>query len=257
MNGVFDCYVPIETDDRDEFIQDWIDINRLSFFGEEEKLDFPFYTVEDVKQGALDGRFFEYVYRKFREKDINCFHVFSLSKKEMNQVLWGTYADSYKGMCLCYKAEYFYDDYIGSYYGLKIHDVKFKRGIYFSNVCDDTYLNIYDVNYSDKLGLAYDCIANKHMFSYDCYDAIDEIIRDSLFKKSLDWKHEEECRGIFCENKRGNDINNRLYYCDEVLDSISFGFNTSENDITSIKDIVRSNFKNADNIKFFKVVPDY
>ncbi len=71
-----------------------------------------------------------------------------------------------------------------------------------------------------------------------------EKLNGSLLKESLDWQHE------------GNK-NCKLYYCDDVLDSITFGFNASEKEIEDIKNIVKSSYMNASDVRFYKVVPNY
>ena len=254
LNDPFDCYVPIKHDERDEFIQKWININTCYTYDEEDS-DFPFFTVASVKNSFKNGKFDKYVYKAFLEKDLDRFFVLSLSNEELNQLLWGTYADSYRGMCIGYKAKTFVNN-SGKYYGLKIKENKFSKWRYFTSENEDNYLNVYDVDYNFLKRREYNCIASQHIFSTKYYDAIDEFIWDSLHKKKSCWQYESECRGIFHENKKGEFLG-KLYYEDEILDNITFGYNTSEEAINKIKEIVYENYENADEIKFFRVKLDY
>ena len=252
LNDPFDCHVPIKHDMRDEFIKKWINTNRSS--AKQNDMLFPFYSVDDVKTAFANGCFDKYTNDLFRKKDLERFYVLSLSSKELNKVLWGTYADSYRGMCACYKAEEFVKD-SKKYYGLKVKEKKFAEWRYFNKTQDGVYLNVYDVEYSNERK-EYNCIASDHMLASNMYDAIDEFIWKNLRVKDLCWQAEAECRGIF-HGKEPGDFCGRLYYEEEVLDSITFGYKTSEDEINLIKTIVCENYMNADKVKFFKAVPDY
>ena len=108
--------------------------------------------------------------------------------------------------------------------------------------------------YSDKPSRAYNCIASQHDFVSASNDLIGEFVWDSLYKKSVDWEHEKEFRGIFCNNH--SEFDNKLYYEDEVLDSITFGLYTDNSKIKDIKELVRKNYNNASDIKFFRITVD-
>lgn len=253
LNDPFDCHIPIKHDNRDEFIEKWLSINRSIPDALGENIDFPFYTVQDVKKAFNDGLFDEYVYRKMREKDTDFYHVFCVSSNGLNPMMWNNYANSYKGMCIAYKTKDFSNEEFCCY-GLKVKPIKIEKWRYFTEDDSGIYLNLREVNYSDEPSRAYNCIASQHIFVGNYNDCIGEFVWDSLHRKSVDWEHEKEFRGIFCNNH--SEFDNKLYYEDEVLDSITFGLYTDDAKINDIKKLVQKNYSNASDIKFFRITVD-
>ena len=255
LNDLFDCHIPVKHNDSDRKIQKWLNINLPLFGINDGERDFPFFSVQDVKNAFLDGRFDQYIFRKVREKDFMFLHIFCLSKEDCNEVLWGNYADSYKGMCVAYKAKDFFNGDL-SYYGLAVKGNKIEKSNCFTEFNGKLYFRIQDVVYLDEKSDGYDCIGWEHDFNSSFYDFPDEFVNKFLYKKKSNWSYEKECRGIFHKNS-DKDTDCRLFYEDEVLDSITFGYNVNEVDINKIKTIVKEKYKNADKIKFYKIVPDY
>lgn len=252
LNDPFDCYIKILHTEDDTTIQRWININRCPEYYDCRKKSFPFRTVQDVKKSYKDGRFNEYVYKIINQKDTNSFHIFCLSKSGTNPVLWYNYANSYNGMCIAYKAMDFSNNF-EVYYGLNVKKMKFEHFRYFFESAKKYYFRIQDVKYSDSPVCTYNCM--EHIFSSEINDLPGEFIWQAFHCKQKIWEYEEECRGIFTDNNL-IEFDNKLYYEDEVLDSITFGYNASENAIDNVMKIVRAYYNNSHKIRFYKIIID-
>lgn len=253
LNDPFDCYIPIKHEERNEFIEQWININKRA--AKNKKVQFPYLCASDVKNAYEQDTFDDYAYHALKNNDIEKYYVYCLSKKELNPVMWGIYADSGKGMCICYRAQEFSN---GSqkHYGIKINKVpNIDHWRYFTIINNETFFNIFDVNYFDKRS-PYNLIANDHDCVSGCCDVIDEFVFEALHTKDVEWKYEDECRGLFHERYKKFD-GKKIIYKDEVLDSITFGYNTSERNIRTIRKIIKQKYRNYLDIKFYKIILDF
>ncbi len=150
LNDVFDCHIPIRHEDREGVIAKWLEQNNsaldLNSAAGLDSYAFPYNSAEDVRRAFADGSFDDYVCSIIRNREIDFFHVLSLSVSDLNPVLWGTYADSNRGMCIGYKAQDFKDDSLGEYCGLKIAKPDFEKwNRYFTKTEAGWYLNIFKV----------------------------------------------------------------------------------------------------------------
>ena len=81
-----------------------------------------------------------------------------------------------------------------------------------------------------------------------------EMIENVFIKKTL-WSFEKEYRSVIISPlHRYEDL--KIYYPDEVLSEIIFGYMIADDDIRKVLEIIRKNYKNYENIKFYKAIPN-
>lgn len=118
---------------------------------------------------------------------LNNYYIFCASRDNKNHLLWSHYADSHKGICIRYNYR------------------KLISGL-------DTYADD-DINYNDS--------------PIDLSDTLtkNDLFLDFLFKKSTDWRYEDEYRLILNKTKNEGEENyNNVKSNEELSDMIIFGF---------------------------------
>lgn len=268
LNDLFDCRVPIEYENKsDSEIEEWIRCNGGGWLRDllPEEHQFPYDTAADVREAIRNGSFDEYFYTRFNKKEIDSFHVLSLTNTYKNQVLWGTYTDN-KGICIEFKSEQLPEPkllniYLNNKakYGLHVLNLPETREYFYSEKESEKLLNIYKVNYDFKSNEKFDFISDHYMIGTPESDIVDSypLFTENLITKNKDWSYENEYRALFRTYGKTDEIfDNKIYYSDEVVESITFGYNISDQNMKKVLGAIKeANFKHE--IKFYKIKPDY
>lgn len=267
LNDLFDCRIPIEyLNKTDEELLSWIRCNGGDWLsGLLPSYTFPYNSVEELKKSFYDGTFEQYFYKNFNSKEIDSFHVYSLTNTYKNQVLWATYTNN-QGFCIEFEAYKLpivklINPFINSKaeYGLKILNLPNTRDYSYSIINNETYLNLFNVEYNFKPIEKFDIISDKYMIASPQSDLVDiyPSITQNLITKNSDWSYENEFRGIFRTfGKEDREFDNKIYYSEEIVKSITFANNIKKSDIQEVlKSINEANFNHK--IDLFIIKPDY
>ena len=80
------------------------------------------------------------------------------------------------------------------------------------------------------------------------------MLVNEYIKKPI-WRFEEEYRSVIISPwHRYKDL--KIYYPDDVLTEIIFGYETSEEDIRKVVKTLKENYGNYSEIKFYKAIPN-
>ena len=231
---------------------------------------FPYTTVNDVTAAIKNGELYNHYLNN--PDNIDKYHILSLCKERDNQKLWSLYANTYNGICIGYHVEEMkYSDgaIIPDTMGLLIIDPH------------ETYKNshfnfIGKIEYNSPFAtveLTKTLYINEGQFSYDWitekmydnsvnpslkYDGKNkpsdrkEIYQLILNSKSKYWNDQNEYRGFYHENGTPE---SKIYYPDETLSSITFGYKLDNNKKKEIYNLVTSVYSSS--IKFEIAEPDY
>ena len=86
-----------------------------------------------------------------------------------------------------------------------------------------------------------------------CTDPL-EMLGNVFIKKPI-WKFEKEYRSVIVSPWHMiNEL--KIYYPDEVLSEIIFGYRTSDEDIKKVIELIIKNYKNFEYIKYYRAVPN-
>ena len=81
-----------------------------------------------------------------------------------------------------------------------------------------------------------------------------EMLVNEYIKKPI-WSFEEEYRSVIISPEhRYKDL--KIYYPDDVLKEIIFGYETPEEEIKRVVEIIKENYDNYSEINFYKAVPN-
>lgn len=267
LNDLFDCRIPIEYHNKtDEELLEWIRCNGGDWLsGLLPSYKFPYNTVEELKESINNGTFEQYFYNAFNSKEIDSFHVFSLTNTYKNQVLWATYTNN-QGICVEFEANQLQEikrinPYINckAEYGLQVLDFPNTREYSYSIINDTKFLNLFNVEYNFKPIEKFDIISDKYMIASPQTDLVDiyPSITQNLITKNSDWSYENEYRGIFrTYGKEDKIFDNKIYYSEEIIKSITFAYNAKKEKIEEVlKAVNEANFNHK--IDFYIIKPNY
>lgn len=166
------------------------------------------------------------------------FRVFCLSTKKNNRLMWSHYANSHKGICLGFEAEfnnnYHFIGFEGEcFQNLGNYQTR-KKEILTGKMC---LLPIIQVEYYDNLpDFLNQSLNNKNKFKSYHY------IKDSR------WKYENEWRIVVSKEIIRDDL---MYFDREQLKSITFGFNVEKDLKEKTIELIQSlNYK----VDFFQII---
>lgn len=250
--------------------------HKYFYYSRQEQLDDPFdmYTsVEDLKTDAEIREYFKrdpeiasmYTVKSFKRKQAasefdeenkkkyvevsQMFHVLSLTPINDNDAMWALYADNYKGIAIGYKA---IDELNGNYsisLGVKRENNNQRKFLleqgperFYEN--PDLQIKLRPVEYD---------ISKLKPFNMLCTDPY-EMLENNYIKKPI-WAFEKEYRSMIISPWHRYE-HLKIYYPDEVLSEIIFGFNVAADKINEIINLVKENYSNYDEIKFYKTIPD-
>lgn len=238
LDDPFDMYTPVEILKTDKEIRElfkrYPDLATVN-------------TVDTYKKKQIRAQTDEQYHTKFFETT-QVFHVLSLTPICDNDAMWALYADNHKGIAIGYKT--MQEDncnYIS--FGIK-REINRQRKFLLEQGKDSFYENP-DLRIVLK-PIVYD-ISKIRKFTPLMTDPY-EMLGNIYIKKPL-WSFEEEYRSVIISKEhRYKDL--KIYYPDEVLSEIIFGYRTSEDDIKRVFEIIKNNYKNFENIIFYKAIPN-
>lgn len=238
LDDPFDMYTPVDTLKTNEEIKE--------LFRRDPETA-ALHTIDSFKKKQKESEFDEKLHRKFFEVN-QMFHVFSLTPICDNDAMWALYADNYKGIAIGYKVG---EDRHKCYISLgEKREINAQRKFLLEQGKERFYENpdlrivfspiIYDISRLKK-------------FTPLMSDPL-EMIENVFIKKTL-WSFEKEYRSVIISPlHRYEDL--KIYYPDEVLSEIIFGYMIADDDIRKVLEIIRKNYKNYENIKFYKAIPN-
>jgi hypothetical protein len=237
LDDPFDMYTPVDTLKTDEEIKE--------LFRRDPETA-ALHTIDSYKKRQKASETDERYHSKFLEVN-QMFHVLCLTPIYDNDAMWALYADNYKGIAIGYKANVDNNYYISL--GTKrpiINQRQFllkqEKERFYENPDLRIVLNpvIYDISKLKKF--------NPLMSDPN------EMLENIYIKKSL-WSFEKEYRSVIISPwHRYEDL--KIYYPDNVITEIIFGYKTSEEDIKIVIELIRNNYENFSKIKFYKAVPN-
>ena len=238
MDDPFDMYTPVDVLKTDEEIR-----KLFKRYPELAKGN----TVDSYKKKQAVAQTDARYHAKFFETT-QMFHLLSLTPVYDNDAMWALYADNYKGLAIGYKAEQEANHYFITL-GEK-RKINHQRNFLLEQGKDSFYENpdlrivlkpvIYDISKVRKF----------NPLMTDPYEMLENI----YIKKPL-WSFEKEYRSVvIAPEYRYGDL--KIYYPDEVLSEIIFGCRTPDEDIKQVANLINENYKNFDEIKFYKAIPN-
>lgn len=237
LNDPFDCQMPIDIQASEKETQEWIDRNKHRMLSGNK-----FSTIEKFNQEREKGtaqKLLQVLSKKIAETT----HVLCLTGNELNEVMWGNYGGNYKGICIGYNIENL------CYTPLKI-------------VAEDIITKIaFEIQYNDVIQfekVSYDYDTNHKVYIIkEAQSQIDNVTYSITHKKEC-WKYEEEYRGTFFDfdkvKYKGQRISTKLYYPDNMLSEIIFGYKLSFSEVEKIKKMIECNYSN--NVNFYIIDTD-
>lgn len=237
LNDPFDANVPNSYEASDMEIQNWLFKHaRLT------KLSIP-----DVRKKINDGSLVS-VLDSLAEKDRNNFCILSLCSSDLNEILWGTYTDSYSGICLGYNAIQYDNEQID---GENVYYIESINNNYMDFVPELRKIN--NKKYFFIRPVIYD---NDGLHKYNIFQQDKKNIEYNIYHKKSIWKQENEFRAILINNPlKPNAFNQKIYYGENTLCEILFGYNISADKKKQIIEIVSKSYSKS-SVEFFDVKPD-
>lgn len=263
LNDPEDCRSPISYDSSNKNILNWIKHVKSWFkrIDREKGISkkFEFDTVDKVRKSLESDGFVKKMLESSQIKVENCFHLLSLTDDWNDIFMWDAkdYCSSFSGICIAYKAYQLQYPEFDSYF-IKIDKTKTEeRYPYFCQYNNDKYFVLKKVEYDNDRKHFYKPFEEKYdKDSCVVYDTKSENLKNleyNFFHKTPKWAKENEYRGFYTTvgNPDYKIDDSKIFYTDDVLDSITLGFNISQNQIDTIKDLIKQNYSNFENIKFY------
>lgn len=239
LDDPFDMYTPVENLKTDAEIREYFKRNPEIA---------SMYTVKSFKRKQAASEFDEEYKKKYVEVS-QMFHVLSLTPINDNDAMWALYADNYKGIAIGYRA---IDELNGNYsisLGVK-REINNQRKFLLEQGPERFYENP-DLRIRLR-PVEYD-ISKLKPFNMLCTNPY-EMLENIYIKKPI-WSFEKEYRSMIISPRHRYE-HLKIYYPDEVLSEIIFGFNVSDDIIKDVKNLVSNNYSNRKSIKFLKVIPN-
>lgn len=238
LDDPFDMYTPVDTLKTNEEIKE--------LFRRDPETA-ALHTIDSFKKKQEASEYDVNLHRKFFEVN-QMFHVLSLTPICDNDAMWALYAENYRGIAIGYKVgENKKNYFISLGQKRKINRQRnflLEQGIERFYEAPDLRIVLAPIVYD---------ISELKKFTPLMEDPL-EMIGNVYIKKPL-WAFEEEYRSVIISPwHRYEDL--KIYYPDNVLNEIIFGYETSEEDIKKVLEIVRENYENYSEINFYKAVPN-
>ena len=239
LDDPFDMYTPVDILRTDEEIREYFRIDPELASK---------YTVDSFRKKQEASEFDEEYHNKFLKVN-QMFHVLSLTPLNDNDAMWALYADNYSGIAIGYKALEESDNKYSISLGQKrpINQQRrllLKQGKY--RFYENPYLRIV------MTPVEYD-LSKLVKFTPLCTDPL-EMLGNIFIKKPI-WKFEKEYRSVIVSPWHMID-ELKIYYPDEVLSEIIFGYRTSDEYIKNVIGLIKNNYSNFDSINYYRAVPN-
>lgn len=239
LDDPFDMYTPVDILRTDEEIRE--------YFRRDPELASK-YTVNSFRKKQEASEFDEEYHNKFLKVN-QMFHVLSLTPLNDNDAMWALYADNYSGIAIGYKALEESDNKYSISLGQK-RPINQQRKFLLQQGKDRFYENP-DLRIVMN-PIEYD-LSKLVKFTPLCTDPL-EMLGNVFIKKPI-WKFEKEYRSVIVSQWHTID-ELKIYYPDEVLSEIIFGYRTSDEDIKKVFELIIKNYKNFEYIKYYRAVPN-
>ncbi|MCR5614377.1 DUF2971 domain-containing protein [Treponema sp.] len=239
LDDPFDMYTPVDILRTDEEIQE--------YFRRDPELASK-YTVDSFRKKQEASEFDEEYHNKFLKVN-QMFHVLSLTLLNDNDAMWALYADNYRGIAIGYKVIEESNNKYSISLGQK-RPINQQRNFLLQLGKDRFYENpdlrivMNPVEYN---------LSKLVKFTPLCTDP-SEILGNVFIKKPI-WKFEKEYRSVIISPWHTID-ELKIFYPDEVLCEIIFGYRTSDEDIKKVIELIIKNYKNFEYIKYYRAVPN-
>lgn len=221
LDDSFDMYTPVEDLKTDAEIREYFKRNPEIA---------SMYTVKSFKRKQAASEFDEEYKKKYVEVS-QMFHVLSLTPINDNDAMWALYADNYKGIAIGYRA---IDELNGNYsisLGVK-REINNQRKFLLEQGPERFYENP-DLRIRLR-PVEYD-ISKLKPFNMLCTNPY-EMLENNYIKKPI-WSFEKEYRSMIISPRHRYE-HLKIYYPDEVLSEIIFGFNVSDDIIKDVINLV-------------------
>ncbi len=239
LDDPFDMYTPVDILRTDEEIRE--------YFRRDPELASK-YTVDSFRKKQEASEFDEDYHNKFLKVN-QMFHVLSLTPLNDNDAMWALYADNYSGIAIGYKALEESDNKYSISLGQK-RPINQQRKFLLQQGKDRFYENP-DLRIVMN-PVEYD-LSKLVKFTPLCTDPL-EMLGNVFIKKPI-WKFEKEYRSVIVSPWHTID-ELKIYYPDEVLSEIIFGYRSSDEDIKKVIELIIKNYKNFEYIKYYTAVPN-
>ena len=238
LDDPFDMYTPVDTLKTDEEIKE--------LFRREPEIA-ALHTIDSYKKKQEASEYDEVYHRKFLEVN-QMFHVLCLTPICDNDAMWALYADKYKGIAIGYKVGNEQNNYFISLGEKRIINRQRKFLLQQGN---DRFYEKPDLRIVLS-PVVYDTSQIKK-FTPLITDYREMLVNEYI-KKPI-WSFEKEYRSVIISPwHRYEDL--KIYYPDDVLTEIIFGYETSEEDIKRVIELIKENYEKYFEIKFYKAVPN-
>lgn len=238
LDDPFDMYTPVDTLKTDEEIKE--------LFRRDPETA-ALHTIDSYKKKQEASEHDEEYHRKFLEVN-QMFHVLCLTPICDNDAMWALYADKYKGIAIGYRV---CNDTRNYYISLgEKRKINNQRKFLLEQDEERFYENP-DLRITLS-PVVYDTTKIKK-FTPLLKDYREMLVNEYI-KKPI-WSFEKEYRSVIISPwHRYEDL--KIYYPDEVLSEIIFGYMVLEDDIIKIRDLIKTYYKNYENIKYYKAIPN-
>lgn len=206
FNDPFDCQVRLKYRGTNTDFELFFKRYRKIFNNSEEKKK----CIENLRT----GKFHDTGERFTRIEDIK---VCCLSKINNDKLMWGHYADSYKGICIEYKTH--------NLQNIPYNILRTSDGYYAEAIFKD-FMRCVDVNYTDKFPNTFNPILDNEKELYQFF-----------LTKAECWDYEKECRIIALDQYLLKGPKVKLI--DDSIKAIYFGVNAENKNIKTVVELFR------------------
>lgn len=239
LDDPFDMYTPVDILRTDEEIRE--------YFRRDPELASK-YTVDSFRKKQEASEFDEEYHNKFLKVN-QMFHVLSLTPLNDNDAMWALYADNYSGIAIGYEVIEESNNKYSISLGQK-RPINQQRKFLLQQGKDRFYENP-DLRIV-MTPIEYD-LSKLVKFTPLCTDLL-EMLGNVFIKKPI-WKFEKEYRSVIISPWHTIE-ELKIYYPDEVLSEIIFGYRTSDEDIKNVIGLINNNYSNFDSINYYRAVPN-
>jgi len=228
LNDPFDLNIPTSYSATDEEIINLGNKHNVSLEN--------IYKIIDEKKLLKDTNLIESVNKVYKQ-NIGRIKIFCVSEVWDEELMWGHYADSFKGICFGY-------------------NTYFKNGSYLFKLEDDAKTG---TNYRDENGNYIDLHSVKYkkteLKNFNIFIHDDKAILEGIKHKRQKWCYEKEYRALFLDDVN-QPLSKKVKYSKSILVEIIIGHKTKKDQIKKIIEIVDAEY-DISKIKFYKIIiPD-
>lgn len=235
LNDPFDCQIQISFIASDKEYLEWLKSKR-----KKKNLGKKLSTVAKIKESIQDPNLLKFL-RAEATKMVELNHICSLTPDCFNESMWALYTTNYNGICIGYN--------VSNTNNYK--NIEFSSKYHLDSFQSNPELLAFKQIYYDNLG--------DHPLPLFKSDKVqeDNILYNLIHKKKC-WNAEQEYRAILHDTDFYRPprfiSTTKVFYSDDLLKEIIFGYNVSNDDINYIKQIIKENY--SSNVEFFKIKPD-